>query len=110
MDKNITMKGMITGEVLGVLLVDEVGQIASIIEDHIKGFATRESGNGLIDTPEVFFLSLALPGEDGNTRGGDAGSKCLFVFFFFDQRYTFKDLRSGGMVLGGKDVLIQEIN
>ena len=64
---------MITGEMLGVLLVDEVGQITSIIEDHIEGFATRESGDGLVDTPEVFFLSLTLPGEDGDTCGGDAG-------------------------------------
>jgi len=75
---------MITGEVLGVLLVDEVGQIASIIEDHVEGFATREPGDSLIDTPEVFFLSLTLPGKDGDTRGGDAGLISLFLFCFIN--------------------------
>jgi hypothetical protein len=74
------LKGIITGEELGVLLVDEVGQITSIIEDHVEGLATRESGNGLIDAPEVFFLGFTLPGEDGDTGGGDAGLKSLFFF------------------------------
>ena len=69
---------------LGVLLVDEVGQIASIIEDHVEGFATRETGDGLIDAPEVFFLGLTLPREDGDTRGRDAGLKSLFFFFFIN--------------------------
>ena len=65
--------------------MDKVGQIASIIEDHVKGLATLEPGNGLIDAPEVFFFGLALPGEDGDTRGGDAG-----IIFYVCQRYKFK--------------------
>jgi len=55
--------------------VDEVGQITSIIEDHVERFATTESGNGLIDTPEVLFFRLALPSEDRDTGGGDAESQ-----------------------------------
>jgi len=61
--------------------VDKVGQIASIIEDHVKGLATLEPGNSLIDAPEVFFFGLTLPGEDGDTRGGDTGLKSLLHIY-----------------------------
>ena len=63
---------MITGKVLRVLLVNEIGQITSIIEDHVEGLSVFESSNGLIDAPEVLLLRLPLPCEDRNTRGGDA--------------------------------------
>jgi len=31
----------------------------------------------LFDTPDVFLLSLTLPGEDGNTGGSDSGSSVV---------------------------------
>jgi hypothetical protein len=61
-----------TREVLGVLLVDNVGEIASIVEDHVQGLAAGEAGNGLLNTPGVLLLSLALPCEDGDTSRSDA--------------------------------------
>jgi hypothetical protein len=70
-------------KVLGVLVVDQVGQISSIVEDHVEGLSVGESTEGLLDTPVVLLLGLSLPGKDGNTGGSDSGS---------------------GVVLGGEDV------
>ncbi len=38
-------------QVLGVLLVDEVGQVAAIVQDHVQRLAVGE-GDGLLNTPE----------------------------------------------------------
>lgn len=70
---------------LRVLFVDVGGEITTIIEDHVQRLTTGETLDGLVDTPKVFLLGLALPGEDW-----DAGSS--------DGR--------GSMVLGGEDVLV----
>jgi hypothetical protein len=70
-------------KVLGVLVVDQVGQISSIVEDHVEGLSIGESAEGLLDTPVVLLLGLSLPGKDGNTGGSDSGS---------------------GVILGGEDV------
>lgn len=51
--------------------MDEVGEISSVIEDHVERLATRESAKGLLDAPGVLFLGLSLPGEDGNASGSD---------------------------------------
>ena len=71
-----------TFQVLWELGVNEVGEITAIIQDHIEGFAIREHKR-LLDAPDVFFISLTLPGIDGQTLG----SQC-----------------SGSMVMGGEDV------
>lgn len=65
------MKSTHTLEVLGVLLVDEGGKVTSVVENHVEGLAVGKSSNGLLDTPVVLLLGLALPGEDGHTSGGD---------------------------------------
>jgi len=70
------------GQEVGVLGVDEVGQIASIVENHVEGLTVREE-DGLLDAPKVLLVGHALPGVDGDTRGGDGG---------------------GSVILGGKDI------
>jgi hypothetical protein len=83
--------------------VDNVGEIASIVEDHVQGLAAGEAGNGLLNTPGVFLLSLALPCEDGDTSRSDAkNSSMSFDVMDFD---VASDVRGGGVVLGGEDVL-----
>ena len=64
-------------KVLRVLLVDHVGKVASVIEDHVEGFSTREGSEGLLDAPGVLFLSLAFPGIDRNTSGRDSCSSMV---------------------------------
>lgn len=73
-----------TLQVLGVFLVDKGGQVTTIVEDHVEGLPAGEGSERLLNAPDVFLLSLSLPGEDGNASGGDG---------------------SGGVVLGGEDVL-----
>ena len=73
-----------TGEVLRVFFVNEVGEITSVVEDHVQGLASGEGSKGLLNTPSVLLLSLTLPGIDGDTGSSNG---------------------SGGVVLGGEDVL-----
>jgi len=70
-----------SSEELRVLGVDQVGEVTSIIEDHVQGTLSEE--DGLLNAPDVLLLSLSLPGIDGDTGGSDG---------------------SGGVVLGGEDV------
>ena len=70
-------------EHLGVLLVDEGGQVTTVVEDQVEALVVLEGGELLLQAPVVLLLGLALPGEDGDARGGNGG---------------------GGVVLGGEDV------
>jgi len=70
------------GQQVRVFGVDEVGQVAPVVEDHVEGLSVREE-DGLLDAPKVLFVRHALPGVDGDAGGGDGGSS---------------------VVLGGKDV------
>ena len=63
---------MLTLQVLWELLVNHVGEITSIVEDHVEGFAFREGSQGLLDAPEVLLFGLTLPGKDGHASGGDS--------------------------------------
>ena len=65
---------MHTREVLRVLLVDEVGEITTIIENHVQSLAIWESCEGLLDAPYVFLFRLALPCKDRDTSRSDATS------------------------------------
>jgi len=67
-----------------VFVVNEGGEITTVVENQVQGLATSEALDRLINTPEVFLLGLTLPGEDGDTGDSDGGC---------------------GMVLGGEDVL-----
>ena len=68
-------------DVLGELLVDKVGEVTSIIEDHVQGLAIGED-EGLLNAPHVFLVRLPLPRVDWHTH---CGNGC------------------GGVVLGGED-------
>ena len=70
-------------ELLGELLVDEGGEVTTVIEDQVELLAILEGAELLLETPLVLLLGLTLPGEDGDTGGGDSG---------------------GSVVLGGEDV------
>jgi len=61
---------------LWVLCVDEVGQVTSIVKDHVQGFAIGEVYS-LLDTPDVFFVSLSLPCVDWDTAGGHGGGSVV---------------------------------
>jgi hypothetical protein len=70
-------------ELLGVLGVDQRGQVTTVVEDQVQLLAVLEGNQLLLETPVVLLLGLALPGEDGDTSGGNG---------------------SGGVVLGAEDV------
>ena len=61
-------------EHLRVLLVDEGSEVATVVEDQVQALAILESSELLLKAPLVFLLSLALPGEDGDTGSGDGSS------------------------------------
>jgi len=70
-------------EHLGVLVVNEAGEVTAVVEDKVESLAILEGLELLLETPVVLLLGLTLPGEDGNTGGGNG---------------------SGGVVLGREDV------
>jgi predicted secreted protein len=70
-------------EHLGVLLVDESGQVTTIIQDQVQALAVLEGDQLLLEAPLVLLLGLTLPGENGDTSSGNGSS---------------------GVVLGGEDV------
>ena len=73
-----------SGKELWVFFVNEGGEITTVVENQVQRLAAVETLDRLVNTPEVFLLGLALPGEDGNACNGNGSS---------------------GMVLGGEDVL-----
>ena len=68
-------------DVLGELLVDKVGEVTTIVEDHVQGLAIGED-EGLLNAPHVLLIGLSLPRVHGHSNGGDG---------------------CGGVVLGGED-------
>ena len=63
--------------------MNKVGQVSTVIEDHVQGLSTGERSERLLDAPGVLLLGLALPGKDGDTGRGD---------------------RRGSVILSGEDV------
>eukprot|EP00043_Microstomoeca_roanoka_P006097 m.60201 g.60201 ORF g.60201 m.60201 type:complete len:366 (+) comp13270_c0_seq1:453-1550(+) len=61
---------------LRVLLVNQVGEITSVIEDHVEGLTVGEHDR-LLNAPEVFLIGLTLPGIDGDTSLGNSGSSLV---------------------------------
>jgi hypothetical protein len=55
--------------------MDQLGQITTVIKNHIKGFSARESGKSLFNAPNVLLFSLALPSENRNTCGSNTKKK-----------------------------------
>ena len=63
----------LTRQEVRVLVVDEVGEITTVIQDHVQRLVAREGRESLFDTPVVLLFGLALPGEDRDTSDSDAG-------------------------------------
>ena len=77
-----------TSSVLWVFIMNEIGQIATIVQDHIQRLAVLEHQR-LLDTPEVLLLGLALPRVHRDTSLSDG---------------------SGGVVLSREDVAARPLN
>ncbi|GMR54030.1 hypothetical protein PMAYCL1PPCAC_24225 [Pristionchus mayeri] len=71
-----------SSQILGVLGMDDVGEVSSVIEDHVEGLAIGPD-EGLLDAPLVLLLGLSLPREHGDTGSSNCG---------------------GSVILGGEDV------
>ena len=72
-------------DVLGELLVDEVGEVASIVEDHVQGLAVGED-EGLLDAPHVLLVRLSLPCVDWHADSGNScGSVVLSGEGYYDR-------------------------
>ena len=71
-------------EELWVFVMNVGGEVTTVVENQVQRLATGEALDGLINTPDVFLLSLTLPGEDGDAGSSNGGC---------------------GMVLSGEDVL-----
>jgi hypothetical protein len=65
-------KRCFTFQVLGVFLVNDIGKITTVIEDHVEGLAAGECSKRLLNTPSVFLLGFAFPCKDRYTSRGDA--------------------------------------
>lgn len=50
-------------ELLGIFVVDERGQVTTVVEDQVELLAILEGAELLFQAPVVLFLSLTLPGE-----------------------------------------------
>lgn len=61
-------------EHLRVLLVDKGGQVTTVVEDEVELLVVLEGSELLLEAPVVLLLGLTLPGEDGDTGGGNGSS------------------------------------
>ena len=52
--------------------MNDVGQVTTIVQDHVQGLVVLEASDGLLNAPVVLVLGLALPGKDGDASGSDA--------------------------------------
>lgn len=77
-----------SGQVLWVLGVDQVGEVTSVVEDHVEWLSILEN-NGLLNAPLVLLVGLSLPGVDWDSGSSNSGS---------------------GVVLGGEDVARRPLN
>ncbi len=66
-----------------VLLMEQGGQIAAVVQNHVRFPAVYIGSDCTLQAPVVLFVGFALPGKHGNALRGDGGR---------------------GLVLGGEDV------
>src|SRR5580658_1561988 len=59
-----------------IALVDEEGDVATVVDDELRAEAAFVAER-LIGAPPVLLKRLALPGEDGDARGGDGGGSVV---------------------------------
>ncbi|RMO51184.1 hypothetical protein ALQ39_103570 [Pseudomonas amygdali pv. eriobotryae] len=60
-----------------VFLVDDLGQVAAVVEDHVGVPWLAILEDGLLDAPLVFFFGFALPGEHRNAGSGNGRSSLV---------------------------------
>ena len=60
-----------------VFVVDDLGQIATVVQQHIgiPGLAVLE--NGLVNAPLILFFGLTFPGKDRNPVGRHGGGRVI---------------------------------
>jgi hypothetical protein len=51
--------------------MDQLGQITSIVENHIERLSARESSESLLNAPSVLLFRLIFPSIDRYTSCGD---------------------------------------
>jgi hypothetical protein len=61
-------------KLLWVLLVNEGGQVTTVVQDHVQLLAILEGVELLLNAPDVLLLGLTLPGEDWDAGGSNGGS------------------------------------
>ncbi len=83
--------------------MNKIREVTTIIEDHIQWLAARESGERLINAPQILFFRLALPCENGDTRCSDTRDGSISTDA--PTSITTRHSRCCRMVLGGEDVL-----
>ncbi len=59
-------------EQFGELVVDHVGQVAAVVQDHVQRLAVGEEQR-LLDAPIELFVVHPFPGIDRDARRGDRG-------------------------------------
>jgi hypothetical protein len=90
-------------EHLGVLGVDEGGEVTTVIEDEVQLLAILEGLELLVETPLVLLLGLTLPGE-AVIKERSAGSTKAKLKPLNLHRDTSGSNGGSGVVLGGEDV------
>jgi hypothetical protein len=91
---------------VGILLVNDVGQVTTVVQDHVQGLVVLEASDGLLNAPVVLFLGLALPGKDGDTGSSDA--MWMETLGTCEEHERHENIRSSSMVLSGEDVLSKQ--
>src|SRR5690554_938260 len=65
------------GDYLRVFLMQQLGQVAAVVQDHVRFPAVYVCAHGLVQAPFVFFVGFTLPREHGNALGCDGGSSLV---------------------------------
>ncbi len=78
---------------LRVLVVQDLGQVAAVVEDHVGVPRLAVLEDGLLDAPLVLFFSFAFPGEHRDAGGGDGGSGLIL---------SGEDITAGPAYFGAK--------
>ena len=56
--------------------MDKVGEISSVVKDHVQGLAVGED-EGLLDAPDVLLVGLSLPGVDRDATSCHGGCRMV---------------------------------
>ena len=67
---------MFTSQKFWVFGVNEVGEVATIIQDHVEWLSIGEV-DGLLYAPDVFLVCLSLPGIHWHPRLGHGGGRMV---------------------------------